>query len=729
MTVRKAFGPERIGLALVLATNVSMACAQQVDVGGIIGTLMQGAIQAEQLQRSNQQRQHQRDRDFGARGQDDYPAPSYGNPLHPDRRQAPPPVAFAQSSGPFTLDGLVLGTTVGRNALSDEYTCKPSDDFPGFTWCRRSRREGAGLVATAMLTSRDARLAYANKVVSPALFGPNEITQEINRLTVKFHVAPHVLTMPSRAGLPNAVIVTWGAISLDPVGPEAARLLANGTSTETGILLDFLGDYRMSAQQGEPIYRIGGGAGFLWAASYDRTGRGNLRFGAADASMFQPRPALTSDAMANAAPFDPSQVAGGSGSPPGTTDGPAQPAGGGFIGLAGSAAAAPLAAAPSITVPAPASTSLFAAGQAAPGQASASPSSGGPSTRTVVVEGLGTDLESAAKNAAENALTQVVGSFIDSNTMLTKHAVIADGIKKETKDVSSTVREYSQGAIQDIALGQPTLEAGLMRVTATITVRIEDFKAYIQKTAIGEAPMGAGLFAQMASAQDNQKSLEAILYDKIVHPILYGETVRVAVRTPVPFNQSGLPSNLIGQWNPAATVVIPVELALDRNFLANLGQTLDSVASGRAQLPYAENRTDCETALGTFDRASDVGLSFMSDQRMFSAGQKSFYGKPMSTYKLSGIRNQHLDDETKLDIQILDASGTTLFEAIRSENFRDPRATALIESTSSGTPPWRLVKQNGQCIEIATDSNFYVAMQLDENTLRNAAKVSITIRK
>lgn len=725
---RKGLGPGRIALAMILAAYASAARAQRVDVGGIIGTLMQGAIQAEQLQRSNQQRPRQRDRTPAFQGRDEDPAPASDDLLHPRDGRAPPPTALAQSPGPFTLDGVPLGGTVGRSALGEGYACKPSDDFPGFTWCRRSRREAAGLVATSLLTSRDSRLAYANKVVNPALFGPDEITQEVNRLTTKFHVAPRVMTMPGKAGLPNAVIVTWGAIRLDPVDPETARLLANGKGVGTGILLDFLGDYRMSVQQGEPVYRIGGGAGFLWAASYDRTGRGSLRFGVADASAIQPGTVPAFLATANAAPFDPSRVAGADGVGAGPAGGALQ--GGGFIGLAGGgiAAAAPLAAAPPAGVAPPASTSPFAAGPTAPERGVTAPSGRGPPTRTVVVEGLGTDLESAAKNAAENALTQVVGSFIDSNTLVTRHAVIADGIRRETKDVSSTVREYSQGAIQDIALGQPTTEAGLTRVAATVTVRIEDFKAYMEKAAVGEAPMGVGLFAQMASAQDNQKNLEAILYDKIVHPILYGETVRVAVKAPVPFTQSGLPSDLIGNWNPAATVVIPVELALDKDFLANLGRTLDSVASGRTQVPYAGTMRGCEATLGSFDRVSDVGLSFMTDHRMFSNQQEPFFGKPVSTYKLSGIRNQRLDDETKLDVQILDATGTTLFEAIRSGT-RGSRSTALVVPVSQGTPPWRLVEQNDRCIAVAANSSFNVVMQLDDTTLRNAAKVSITIRK
>jgi hypothetical protein len=51
-------------------------------------------------------------------------------------------------------------------------------------------------------------------------------------------------------------------------------------------LIDFLGNFVRSAKEGLPIYRIGGGAGFVWAGNFDQKGRGTLRFAAVDASAF-----------------------------------------------------------------------------------------------------------------------------------------------------------------------------------------------------------------------------------------------------------------------------------------------------------------------------------------------------------------------------------------------------------------------------------------------------------
>jgi hypothetical protein len=50
---------------------------------------------------------------------------------------------------------------------------------------------------------------------------------------------------------------------------------------EQSLLVDYLGDVQQSRQLGLPVFRLAGGAGFLWSAS-DRNGRGHLRFLAAD---------------------------------------------------------------------------------------------------------------------------------------------------------------------------------------------------------------------------------------------------------------------------------------------------------------------------------------------------------------------------------------------------------------------------------------------------------------
>jgi predicted transglutaminase-like cysteine proteinase len=66
-----------------------------------------------------------------------------------------------------------------------------------------------------------------------------------------------------------------------------------------------------------------------------------------------------------------------------------------------------------------------------------------PATRTVIAQGVGKDVESAAKNAAENALTQVVGTFIQSDKFLNKRSEINNGIKEQSRSIETKTLEYA----------------------------------------------------------------------------------------------------------------------------------------------------------------------------------------------------------------------------------------------------------------------------------------------
>lgn len=49
-------------------------------------------------------------------------------------------------------------------------------------------------------------------------------------------------------------------------------------------MVDYLGDFRKSAQEALPVFLISGGAGMIYSATFDEAGRGSLRLAIADAS-------------------------------------------------------------------------------------------------------------------------------------------------------------------------------------------------------------------------------------------------------------------------------------------------------------------------------------------------------------------------------------------------------------------------------------------------------------
>jgi hypothetical protein len=98
------------------------------------------------------------------------------------------------------------------------------------------------------------------------------------------------MKMPHKGGVPDGLIALWGNISLVPLDQHSVKILAEGKSPKKGLLIDWLANFERSAKQGLPIYRIAGGPGFVWAASFDQKGRATLRTAAVDASAFAAPP-------------------------------------------------------------------------------------------------------------------------------------------------------------------------------------------------------------------------------------------------------------------------------------------------------------------------------------------------------------------------------------------------------------------------------------------------------
>lgn len=139
------------------------------------------------------------------------------------------------------------------------------------------------LTSNSILHTRDGTAWYVNRYIEPAFFGPNDVQSEIDRLSAKFGERPREMRLPPRDGMPNAAVAVWGRIELEQIDAAEVSTVAAG-GTVKGLLVSYLGDLQRSAKAGVPVYRLGGGAGFLWGATYNQEGRGVLRFLTVDAS-------------------------------------------------------------------------------------------------------------------------------------------------------------------------------------------------------------------------------------------------------------------------------------------------------------------------------------------------------------------------------------------------------------------------------------------------------------
>jgi hypothetical protein len=197
------------------------------------------------------------------------------------------PLATPVATSPYVVDGLALGAQAKPG--NQRYQCNPSDAFPGFSLCNEEHTTPRKEVTRShsILQSQDGAMYYVNSYFDPAFFYPNEIQTEINRMSSEFGEQARVIQMPPREGLPDAVMALWGAIQLEPLKPDEISTVASGGGYP-GILVSFLGDLERSAKAGVPVYRLGGSAGFLWVATFDRSGKGVLRYLAIDDSRIEP---------------------------------------------------------------------------------------------------------------------------------------------------------------------------------------------------------------------------------------------------------------------------------------------------------------------------------------------------------------------------------------------------------------------------------------------------------
>ena len=112
---------------------------------------------------------------------------------------APRPVAAEPAQAPvstpynpdFVVGGLVLGGAVDPDSAGYKtYACRPSVDFPGFSWCSSHhaelRRFGPYTNWLSILHSDAYKMAQISQAVVPAFFKPSDIDREIQRLSQYF---------------------------------------------------------------------------------------------------------------------------------------------------------------------------------------------------------------------------------------------------------------------------------------------------------------------------------------------------------------------------------------------------------------------------------------------------------------------------------------------------------------------------------------------------------------
>jgi hypothetical protein len=245
---------------------------------------------------------------YGAPPNSDYAAPSTPNYAPPPAPNYPPP-----PNPSYVVNGLELGAPLGPPAdVADGYACHASDDYPGFAWCQSHHAEsskfGPDTVWMSVFRSRTNATVEITQAIDPAFFRQGDAEREIQRLSRQFGQQARVVVVDLPAG-GRAIIAAWGAITLTPLDPATLDALRRGAPVHSGLLVGAIGDLRASARLGVPVYGLGGGAGFIWSANYNSSGKGVLRITAVDPSALSPAPPPQPVAAATPATASPSAPA------------------------------------------------------------------------------------------------------------------------------------------------------------------------------------------------------------------------------------------------------------------------------------------------------------------------------------------------------------------------------------------------------------------------------------
>jgi tetratricopeptide (TPR) repeat protein len=197
----------------------------------------------------------------------------------------------------YVVNGFTLGSQIPLESSDYQaYTCVPSYEFDRHTWCHRTQQRnttlGRGVLTSAILHAQDNTAVYLMADLAPVSLNKQIIQNEIAQLSKELDEQPTRIDWSQQGGLPIAVIVLWGRISLEKIDiPRfidvdniTDDLIARFGNTNSRFVIDFLGDPVRSAKANLPVYRIVGGGGYLYSASFDQSGRGRRHYVASDFS-------------------------------------------------------------------------------------------------------------------------------------------------------------------------------------------------------------------------------------------------------------------------------------------------------------------------------------------------------------------------------------------------------------------------------------------------------------
>lgn len=342
---------------------------------------------------------------------------------------------------------------------------------------------------------------------------------------------------------------------------------------------------------------------------------------------------------------------------------------------------------------------------------------------TVTAIGYGEDVNGATQNAVESALAQVVGSFIDAENFIKQKTEIQNAVSKTSKTISSSFSSYSQGSVESLTVIDVVDSGSMKKVTASVTIRVEDFKRYIREVAMGEAKVTEGLFAKTKVKQSQGANLVELVVDKVLAPARNYEAADIKVGEVSLVDEAKIERAVASakiDFEDKTLVRIPVTVGIRQDFLDNAYKVLDETSADRFKgsqiqsinisekkydyedtfflLMFADVVHDCSGSFEIFGASSGRLYSLFSRAGLTAGGyvnpgQARLYALPESHFIALNRRIEDRKVETgtlgfvikppNVNLRILNSIGDTVFEDFISPVGRSKSVKRNLQSFSS----------------------------------------------
>ncbi len=237
--------------------------------------------------------------------------------------------------------------------------------------------------------------------------------------------------------------------------------------------------------------------------------------------------------------------------------------------------------------------------------------------KTVVTKGFGTTVDEASENALKNALTTVVGAFIDAETMLEEKTTIVDDIVSESSKLKENINNYSQGSIKYFEILKTEKKDGVFIVEAKVEVLQKEFSRFIKKFAFAESNFpGAEISTVIETNLNNKKSKAKLISSKVIQPLTEGTVYDIKIGDWKFINDwknfcagNFYYQNLLsgcGNFQNDNVILANVEISINNNFLKNAENIFEKTKSS---IFYLNNNGGFHATAGFLSKNNDLRIA------------------------------------------------------------------------------------------------------------------------